>query len=84
MKDACTISPFSKNVARISKIASIGVALGICALISAIPSPAQTKQASAPAKQPAAKQAASSVAASRAPNLRTTPMLYLVGYAHLD
>ncbi|MGB6875268.1 MAG: glycoside hydrolase family 38 C-terminal domain-containing protein [Candidatus Acidiferrales bacterium] len=46
---------------------------------------AVTKQSSAATKQPAAKQAASHAAMNRkTPNLKTTPTLYLVGYAHLD
>ena len=52
-------------------------------------SAAAMKQTSAAGKQWTAKQAAGGAAASRAvnlktPNLRTTPTLYLMGYAHLD
>ncbi len=84
MKDSSPISPFSKRLVRIVKIASLGAALVICALTSATRLPAQAKQPGAAARASAVKQAARSVEASRAPNLKTTPTLYLVGYAHLD
>ncbi|MFZ0922138.1 MAG: glycoside hydrolase family 38 C-terminal domain-containing protein, partial [Candidatus Acidiferrales bacterium] len=84
MKDASTISTFLRRLTRISQIASLGVMLLICFDI-----PLRAQTASTPghaaAKQPTTKQAASHAAANpKTPNLKTTPTLYLVGYAHLD
>jgi alpha-mannosidase len=77
MKNNSAISRlFCTAACRIVKITIVIVAL----FLFILPSRAQTHT---PPTRAAAKQSAAP-AHSKAPNLKTTPTLYLVGYAHLD
>src|SRR5579862_1696765 len=77
MKNNSAIPQLFCTVAcRILKLTVVIVALSLFTL----PSRAQTHT---PPARPVAKQSAAP-AHSKAPNLKTTPTLYLVGYAHLD
>ena len=78
MKKGSAILRFLVSAAgRMANISAIAGAL----VIFAVPSFAQTQH---PAAHPPAAKQANTAAKPQAPNLKTTPTLYLVGYSHLD
>jgi alpha-mannosidase len=68
---------------RIAKAGAVAIALAVCGMVCATVCAAQTQhgnESGVARKASATTEAASHVA----PNLKKTPTLYLVGYAHLD
>ncbi len=80
--DLSLLKPAKEKPSMAARIAKMG-AVACAFLVFAMGSAAQTQHATS---QSAAKKetAATKTVARTAPNLKTTPTLYLVGYAHLD